>query len=64
MGISKEFLELVAVGGAARLLSILLIDVLAVRLGIAAQVGYLIISALAFVLSRNTGVKGNFLHRA
>ena len=52
VGIGKQLFKLGAVGRAARLLfRISLIDTDAVGLGIAAQVGQLVIGALAFVLS-------------
>jgi hypothetical protein len=53
MGVGGELLKLGAVGRAARLLlGILLIDIPAVRLGIAAQVGQLVVGRLSFVDTR------------
>jgi hypothetical protein len=61
VSIGEELLKRGAVGRATRfLLGVLFVNVLVVGLGIAAQVGQLIISELAFVLGRDTGIEGYF----
>lgn len=60
VGIGKELLALGTVGRAARLLfGVLLIDGVAVGLGVSAQVGQLVVGGLALVLGRNAGIEGN-----